>query len=79
MDESRLEGLTRARHEHVLAPLRNIPGRPLEAIARPERIMAALPSSSPVAIRFSGSVLEPVDLGLSALADARPVGWRARS
>ena len=79
MDESRLEVLTRARHEHALAPLRNIPSRPLEAIARPDRVIAELAESSPVTVRFSGSVLAPVDLGLSALADARPSGWRARS
>jgi hypothetical protein len=71
MDESRLDQLTRARHEHVLAPLRLVPARWLESIGRPPRIEVELPAPSEIVIRFVGTTLTSEDLGLPEVVEAR--------
>jgi len=73
MDETRLEALTRARHEHVLAPLRHL--STLDAAARPPRIESDLPPSTEISVRFASSVLTPQDLGLAGSA-GRPSSER---
>jgi hypothetical protein len=79
MDESRLEMLTRARHSHVLTPLRHLPVRLLEAAGRPDRIERELPLPSEVVVRFTGSTLSPQELGLPMPSEARVPERRVRS
>jgi hypothetical protein len=74
LDETRLEALTRARHEHVLTPLRHLPT--LEKIARPPRIESDLPPATEIVVQFSGSLLTAQDLGLATSASPLSSEWR---
>jgi hypothetical protein len=81
MDESRLEMLTRVRHQHSLMPLHVIATRELERLSGVERLGGGRDhpggrdhSGEPqISVRFTGSSLAPYDLGLpSVLLDAEP-------
>lgn len=76
MDESRLELLTRARHDHVLSPLRLVPIRVLEAVGRPDRIHLEMPRQHEVVVQFTDSALSAVQLGLPASPGVRLPGPR---
>jgi hypothetical protein len=64
MDEARLDLFTRVRREHLLAPLRVIPVRALEALARPAADVTGPGVLTRVLVRFTGSAVSPYDLGL---------------
>lgn len=74
MDETRLELFTRVRREHLLAPLRVIPVRILEALARPTTIVAGSTALTRVLVRFTGSVVNSYDLGLPDRPMTHPHG-----
>jgi hypothetical protein len=76
MDEPRLEAMTRARHDHVLTPLRHLSA--LEVTGRPKRIAAEMPPASEIVVRFNDSMLTGEDLGLAPSADRAGYGRRTR-
>jgi hypothetical protein len=66
MDEARLDMFTRVRRQHILAPLRVLGARTLEAAARPATDSPDTAMSRAVLVRFTGTELDPYDLGLPA-------------
>lgn len=78
IDESGLELLTRARHEHVLSPLHHLIAHPHGASGPPNGVETDTPPPHEIVVRFAGSALSPEELGLPALR-GRPATRTASS
>jgi hypothetical protein len=76
MDETRLEMLTRVRHHHLLTPLRAIPAPILQAVAHAHGHAngGETGSGAAVLVRFTGTDLDPYELGLPDLPHMRRPG-----
>jgi hypothetical protein len=77
MDETRLDLLTRIRRQHLLTPLRALGSRTLQTLASPDTVLAPELRRTDVMVRFTGTALDPYDLGLPAQVGAHPHGRRA--
>jgi hypothetical protein len=76
MDETRLSLFTRARHEHLLTPLRVLGTAALQSLATPGPAPAQADLDPRIQLRFLGTRLDPYDLGLPDHAGP-PHGRRA--
>jgi hypothetical protein len=71
MDEARLEALTQVRRHHRLTALRAVPASALLALAVPPGFQDEVESGGGAQVQFSGTAMDPRELGLTARDEHR--------